>query len=327
MKKIALLSITANGDKIIEKITKNTENDYEIYNWQVSKKEKLHNIVEKIFHTVDGIVFMSSLGICVRVIAPYLTSKVSDPAIICIPNDGSMVISVVGGHLGGANELTKELAKTLKAQPIITTATDQLGKVAPDMLAKEHKLWINSMENCKKMAALIVEQKQIAIYDEQQKIQIDGYHTFEKGEQYDGIIYIGNKKKPNVKYNLQLTRKNIILGIGCRKNYDVKTMLQQVEKILEEYNLHPKAIAKIVSIDIKKEETAIQNLSTVYKVPFQTYTIEEIKKVEHLFTSSEFVKKSIGVGCVAEPCVHLAGGKLIVPKNSLHGMTIAIGES
>ncbi|NFB14051.1 cobalt-precorrin 5A hydrolase [Clostridium botulinum] len=296
------------------------------------KKEDFNfkEIVKKSFQDYDAIIFISSTGIAVRAIAPFIQSKDKDPAVIVIDSTGRYVISLLSGHLGGANELTEKIAKTIGAEPIITTATDNLNIKAPDIIAKENNLVIEDLKKAKDIAALLVNGQKVAFIDEEDLV------NFPKGYTYDiesakGIVFVTNKLHVdetflNNKCILKLIRKNIVLGIGCRKNYDDITMKENVIKVLKEENIDLKSINSIVSVEIKKDENAIKELSKFLGCSFITYSIEEIKKVEHKFKGSDFVRKTIGVGSVCEPSIELKGGKIIKEKQKLTGMTLAIGK-
>ncbi|MBO0576455.1 cobalamin biosynthesis protein CbiG [Clostridium botulinum] len=351
------------------------------------KKEDFNfkEIVKKSFQFYDAIIFISSTGIAVRAISPFIQSKDKDPAVIVIDSTGKYVISLLSGHLGGANELTEKIAKIIGAEPVITTATDNLNIKAPDIVAKENNLVIEDLKKAKDIAALLVNGQKVTFIDE------DGLIDFPKGyvhniEDAKGIVFVTNKlyvdktflneneqfisenesayKKENLnsketviskyaeeninpinksvqltikhedlekqsldnKCILKLIRKNIVLGIGCRKNYDDITMKENVIKVLKEENIDLKSINSIVSVGIKKDENAIKELSKFLGCPFITYSIEEIKKVEHKFKGSDFVRKTIGVGSVCEPSIELKGGKIIKEKQKLTGMTLAIGK-
>ena len=326
MKKVAIISITKRGDEIMDTIAANEAYEYTLYSSALSKQIKLGNIVKDIFTKVDALVFITSLGICVRVIAPYIQSKTTDPAVVCIPNSAQASISVLSGHLGGANELTRFLANQLDCMPIITTATDSLGIKSPDMIAQENGLIIESMQDCKKMASILVEGGIVAVLGETTEAIGKGYVKHEEGKDYDGIINITNKTDKKSEPSLNLIRKNIVLGVGCKKDYSPDDMRVKVINFLNEKNIHEKAIAKICSVDIKKNEKAIIDLSRYLDAEYITYSVEQIKEIEHLFKGSAFVKSAIGIGAVAEPCVHLAGAEIVEPKINLEGMTLAIGE-
>lgn len=125
---------------------------------------------------------------------------------------------------------------------------------------------------------------------------------------------------------LKLIRKDIILGIGCRKNYNSAKMLKQVEEVLHEYNIDKRAIKCVTTVEVKREEKAIIDLSMTLKCPFEIWGLQEIKEIQHKYLGSDFVEKTIGIRAVSEPCVELSGGKFLYPKLSIEGMTLCIGK-
>ena len=324
-------------------------------------------IVEKSFKEYDAVIFISSTGIAVRVIAPFIQSKDKDPAVIVIDSTGKYAISLLSGHLGGANKLTEKIAKIIGAEPIITTATDNLNIKAPDIIAKENNLVIEDLKKAKDVAALLVNGEKVAFIDEDDLIDFPkGYiyniedakglvivtnklhinadsfkdenffkedkqmilqnvdenkHIISQNENKDREIISQNKNKYkeknltaekseeilisqkvdkrtnpvheyvqlkikdeylqrqslnnkslNDKCILKLIRKNIVLGIGCRKNYDENTMKENVIRVLKEENIDLKSINSIVSVEIKKDEKAINELSNFLECPFITYS-------------------------------------------------------
>lgn len=337
--KLGVISVTNQGDLIFQKLEE--QFDVRLYSKNRISNFKLNEVTKEAIDCCDGIIFISSTGIAVRAIAPYLKSKDVDPPIIVIDCSGKFVISLVSGHLGGANELTLKIAKHIEAMPVITTATDNLGIIAPDVLAKENNLIIDDLKKAKNIAAMLVEGKKITFIDEEDKIAAPcGY--IDNFNESCGLIFVTNKadinkvNKLNLNQNeniilnetntLKLIRKNIILGIGCRKNFDKDKMLETVKKYLKEYNLDIRAIKKIATVEVKANEAAILNLARVLNCSLEIHSIEEIKKIHHKYAGSDFVEKTIGVRAVCEPSVELSKGRLITEKLSCDGMTLCIGE-
>lgn len=339
--KLGVISVTNQGDLIAEKLKE--QFDINLYSKNIINKFKLNDVTKEAIKCCDGLIFISSTGIAVRAIAPYLKGKDVDPPIIVIDCSGKFVISLVSGHLGGANELTLKLANHINAQPVITTATDNLGIIAPDVLAKENNLIIDDLNKAKKIASLLVEGKKVAFIDEEEKIPIP-CGCVNNLQKNCGLILVTNrihrKKVKNLELKLKkdeiyqlnednilrLIRKNIILGIGCRKNFDKDKMLDIVKKYLKEYNIDIRAIKKIATVEVKANENAILNLAEILNCSIEIHSIEEIKKVHHKYIGSDFVEKTIGVRAVCEPSVELSKGKLITEKLSCDGMTLCIGE-
>ncbi|CDI48794.1 cobalt-precorrin 5A hydrolase [Clostridium tetani] len=328
--KIAIITITENGDKIASIIKKFLRANVTIFSKNNNRNFIFKDAVRKAFQEFEGVVFITSTGIAVRSIASYIEAKDRDPAVIVIDNSGNFVISLLSGHLGGANEISLKIAEIIKAIPVITTATDNLGVIAPDMIAKENNLVIDSLKDAKEIASLLVKGEKIVFLDEENIIPIPKGYT-KDFKDCMGVVYVTNKidyKLPSELSNLKklkLIRKNVVLGIGCKKNYPPKYMEDNVITTLKEHNIDKRAVKSIGTVEIKKEEGAIINLSDKLQVPMKIFTIDEIGKVHHEFEGSDFVEKTIGVRSVSEPCVKLQGGKNISGKLKLNGMTLSIG--
>lgn len=349
--KIAAICINSQGEKLYGDINKYIPLD--LFNKNDNESFSIGEVVGEIFkqQKYDALIFFTSTGIAVRAIAPYIKSKDKDPAVLVIDVLGKYVISLLSGHLGGANELTIEISKLIKAEPIITTATDNMGLVAPDIIAKNNNLVIDDLKKTKEIAALLVAGKKVVFIDEEKKITAPhGYldenyynqccsgdiveelsHNFNtsnsnKTNEISGTVIVTNKDKySNEDKTLCLIRKNIILGIGCRKEYSVDKMREIVIGKLKEFGFHKSAVKTVATVEVKKNEEAIKRLSEYLGADFKIASIKEIEKIQHRYKGSDFVEKTIGVRAVCEPSVELFGGTLLTEKLSIDGMTLCIG--
>lgn len=291
---------------------------------------KLKDVAEKAFKNSDKIVFISSTGIAVRAMAELIKSKDRDPGVVVVDLSSKYAISLLSGHLGGGNELTLEVSRILGCQPVITTATDTMNIVAPDIIAKKHNLIIDDLKKAKYIASLLVDGKEVGIRDDYNITEITkGYKKLSILE--EDSIWITDKliyKDKELDYSkiLKLIKRDIVIGIGCRRGTSYEKIKEFLDYTLKKYNYDLKAVNKIVSVDIKKNEDGIIKLSEMINCPFETFKIEEIKKVEDKYEKSEFVFKTLGVYSVCEPCVDLCGAEVIVSKIKYDGMTLAIGK-
>lgn len=320
---IGVISVTKKGDILAEKLKENL-------NCRVflkSKEDKdLKSVTKEFMQELEGVIFISSTGIAVRLIAPYLKSKAKDPAIVVVDVNNNFTISLVSGHLGGANRLTSKVAKILNNTEVITTATDKMNIVAPDMIAKENDLVIDDLKICKDVAALLVNGKKVYFNDEKDIISTPKGYIKEK-EIRDDMILVTNKLNIQKKNNLlKLVRKDVVLGIGCRKDTDEKKLREFVLKVLEENNYDKRSVIKIGSIDVKKNEKAIISLAKYLGCEFITFNKHEINSVDEDYEGSDFVFKTVGVRCVCEPVIYLMDAKVKVKKIKYEGMTLSIGE-
>ncbi|EQB87434.1 cobalt-precorrin 5A hydrolase [Clostridium punense] len=373
--KIAIISVTTLGNNIINKLCLGLKTEFQNLKVTVfNSKDKDFNFKDSCkiaFESSDAVIFISSTGIAVRGIAPHVVNKKSDPAVVVIDSCGKYAISLLSGHLGGANRLTTIISKILNCEAVITTATDNLEVLAPDMIALSNSLYIEDMGMAKTIAALLVEGKKVGFIDEEDLIPCPkGYsevkvkHLKVKGcsidystpssrvelleqnsqeteeykstseaeiEELSGIVVVTSKESLEIHERfrhlplLRLIRRNIVLGIGCKKDFPQGKMELVVKTLLKDKNIHEKAVGTIATVSIKKEEPAILSLSKNLGVEINTFTPEEIKPIEHKYKTSDFVRKTIGVGAVCEPVIELCKGRVIHEKESFNGMTLAIG--
>lgn len=328
---IGIISVTEKGDILAKQLSKALNGN--LYLKVEIEDFKLSKVTEEAMGKHKGVIFISSTGIAVRAIAPYLKGKDKDPGVVVVDVSNNYSISLISGHIGGANDLALEVSKILNNTPIITTATDNLGVVAPDMIAMKNSLVIESLKKAKTIAMLLVNGEVIGFKDDRNLIDIPrGYKKLENIE--ENSVWITNKVMSENNLNndkldsnkiLRLIRKDIVLGIGCRRGIESERLEEFVMKILHENNIDPRSVLKIGSIDVKKDEKAIKDLKDRLECEFKTFSKDEILKIQHKFEGSDFVEKTLGVRSVSEPSVELMGGDIIISKIKSNGMTLTIG--
>lgn len=330
--KIAVFSFTDKGGELGDRLRQIDNHEITHYkNRQVPGGIK--SLVEKTMKDYEAIVFISSTGIAIRFIGPYIRHKTKDPAIISIDDLGRFTISLLSGHLGGANKLTQEIAKHIGSIPVITTASDIRGFEALDLFIKKNNYYIEDKKDLTKIMAMMVNEKNIGFLSEDSGL-IDYPHLkiikdIGDREDIDGLILISSKKLEDLNLGIPyilLRPKNINIGIGCKKGISDTRIIEAIERELEDLNLSNKSIKEMGTVEIKKEEEGIIGGSKHYNCPLRIFTIEDIKEVEDKFEGSDFVKKTIGVSCVSEPCAYLLGGEILSYKSKHNGITISISK-
>lgn len=317
--KLACIAFSEEGLRIADKIKLCQSFDADVFD-KHSYKEHLQDI----FNEYKGVVFIGSTGIAVRLCAPFLINKTVDPAIVVIDDLCRFSISLVSGHLGGANQLAQNLSELLQCQPIITTASDGRNIEAVDMFAMNNGLYIESMEAAKKITALMVEGRPIKL-DSEVKIELKYNNLSDKI--YDGIIFVSSKHDiSSSKPYCVLRPKNINIGIGCRRGKTKDEILKAIKAVFTSNNLSLKSISKIATVDVKSDEAGIIEACKELQCEMVIFSREEIRDVEEQFAASDFVKSTIGVSSVCEPCAALAGGEIILSKTVIDGITIAISK-
>ena len=272
----------------------------------------------------DALVFVGAAGIALRAVAPHVASKKSDPAVLCMDEVGRFVIPLLSGHIGGANALARQLAAALDATPVITTATDVNGRFSVDAWATGHNMAITSMALAKRVSAEILV-RDIPFWSDVEKPDrlADGLVWAEAGEL--GVCVSIHGLKP-FDDTLLLVPRALQLGIGCRRGTSPEAVEAAIQKVLSEHNLRMEAVKGVASIDVKANEAGLLECCRRCGWPRTFYSAEQLSAVPGCFSTSEFVRNTVGVDNVCERAAAAAGGNLIVRKTALNGVTVAVAE-
>ena len=332
---LAIVTLTEKSIKSSEKILSLYENA-DIYimkkhedkiknNKNIIFYEKLSDVIKNIFYKYNYIIFIMATGIVVRHISPYVNDKTIDPAIIVCDEKLKYAISLLSGHIGGANKICNELSK-IDITPVITTATDINNKGALDNIATSIDAFSNDDKDIYKKINYVLANDE--------KVYMLSDVNMSKGVDLRGFTIINNiydvtddSYIVHIKY-IKIIPKKIVLGIGCKKYTDNDTMQDIVFKYLEQNNISKKSIQIIASIDIKKDEKALIKLSDEFNANFIVFSADEIKKDKYYNTieKNDFVASITGVNSVS-----LAVVKMLTKNNTIgtnykgNGITIAMG--
>lgn len=289
-----------------------------------------HNAVTEVaFKDCQAIVFVGSVGIAVRSIAPFLKSKLVDPAVVSVDERGNFVIPLVAGHIGGANELARVLAVYVGGQACVTTATDVNGLFAVDEWAARNRMVICSLNAAKDFAAALVHDDIVGLSSDFPVAEPLPRHielTSEKGKYPVGMAVTLDKTAQPFATTVRLLPKIVHLGIGCRRNTSLEAIEALVLPELERLKIDRRCVVGIASVDLKQDEQGLLAFAEKYKWSTNFYSSDALSRVEGEFTPSAFVESVVGVSNVCERSAVLAsgGGKLLLPKTSLNGVTLAV---
>lgn len=335
--KIAMISFTGNGRRLERSLAHELEKEgHQVL--QAVKCKELESDKDAVkcsarewtgeqFRTRDVLIFIGAVQIAVRLIASFIGSKTTDPAVLVLDEKGQYCIPILSGHIGGANEMAERIAEMAGALPVITTATDIRGKWAIDVFARKNHLYIEDMQKAKQISAKILEGKTVVAAIESGRDSIEGTVPEEVKivpETYENPdIYIGIYERKLSSHVLRLIPQWITVGIGCRRGTSAEQIEQLVDKILKESHINKKSIGRIASIDLKKDEEGLLTFCNKYSIEPEFYPAEELKKVEGEFSVSTFVKKVTGVDNVCERSAVYTGGTLRIRKQAENGVTAA----
>ncbi|NQV40588.1 MAG: cobalamin biosynthesis protein [Nitrosopumilus sp.] len=347
MEKTAVLAITKNGIKIGEEL-KGKFPDWSIFApLKLSNKntgivwysESTTDKIVELFKNNNALICLFSLGAVIRLIAPHLKDKKTDPAVIVIDDKTNFVISVLSGHIGGANDLTEEIAEKLGALPVITTAADVNKTIAVDLVGREFNWKIDDDSTVTKISAHMVNEEPIGI------LQEAGEKNWYKNLPKNVLIYekMDDLKKSNSKAHLIISDKiiddkisnesviyrppSLVIGIGLHWDTTKETIREGIDHCLEKFKLSSKSIAKLVSIRKPQDVQGLIDLGEEMGIPVEYVNREDLAEISTP-NPSETVKAFEGTASVSEAAaIKVSGGKLIVEKQKFPpNLTIAIAR-
>ncbi|MDO4344282.1 MAG: cobalt-precorrin 5A hydrolase [Eubacteriales bacterium] len=340
--KLAVISFTEHGSRLnaglLEMLSRQ---GYDCEGYAGGRYAKKYGLLETagslrewtkaMFAEKDGIVFIGAAGIAVRSIAPFLEHKSKDPAVVVMDEKGVFAISLLSGHLGGANELAGVLANLTGAIPVITTATDVNGRFAVDIFAKRNGLLITDMTCAKKISADVLDEKPVGFQSDfpvtgriPQEIELWDSRKIFEGD--SGICVTLEEGRRLYRQTLVLLPKIVSLGIGCKKDMPFEQIEKRVMEVLKRCGVSVRCVERIASIDLKAQEPGILAFAKKYGIPYVTYPAEELAKAEGEFSESAFVESVAGVANVCERSAVLSAenGRLIQKKDAGGGVTAAL---
>ncbi len=349
MKKIAVLAITKNGIEIGLKLKgyfpdfeifapiKFSDNNEKIQWYDESTSQKIVNL----FKENDGIICLFSLGAVIRLLAPHIKDKKTDPAVIVIDDNANFVISVLSGHLGGANELSNEIAEKMGATSVITTAADVNKTIAVDLVGKEFGWKIHDDSNVTRISAFMVNKEQIGVFQnagqkEWWKAKMPENITFFsniedlKNSDSKGYLIITNdeiKDEDVLKNSVVYRVPDLVIGIGLHWDTPKETILNGVNETLEKFGLKQNKIARFVSIKKDKDVIGLIELGKEMDIPVEYIDREELATISAP-NPSKTVQAFEGTASVSEAAaIKSSQGELIVEKQKFPpNLTVAIAR-
>ncbi|WP_407423450.1 cobalt-precorrin 5A hydrolase [Methanobrevibacter sp.] len=335
--KIAIISVSKKGYELSSSIKEKLDSDSTIIKIDLYHKN-VKEYFPYLFEEYDAIIAIMASGILIRTIAPIIESKVTDPAVLNIDDNGKFVISTLSGHLGGANKLTKKIANLIDATPVITTSTDVNKKLGIDVIAKDLYLSIDNSKEILFFNKSILDDKEISFvvnpnknfnylfeYLNNNTLEINVSITFSSKVDKDEIHAVLDE------HELILKERDIVVGLGCRRGKECEKIYDALKSSIRELDIDLSRINKLSSAEIKKDEKGMLELSDKLNIPISFVNLEKLRLFESQdIQKSEFVKSKFGIYGVCEPSALIMAGfdsELIYKKTSYDGVTVAIAIS
>ena len=292
------------------------------------KSGQLMTEIAQLFHECDALVFIGACGIAVRAIAPLLEDKTRDPAVVVMDECGQYVISLLSGHIGGANHLARRIAGITGGKAVITTATDVNRRFSIDTWAVQSGCDIESMEMAKRFSAEILKRDLPFCTDFPVTGALpSGLFAACEGDIGAAITY-RTDFAPFAK-TLQLIPRILYLGIGCRRGTTEKAIEIAVQRVMDVGGLNPRALKGIATIDVKRDEQGLLAFASEWHLPLMFFSAQELQNASGEFSSSSFVEQTVGVDNVCARAAICAAGEnavLLARKTVGDGVTVAIAQ-
>ena len=348
MEKISVLAITKNGIKMGLSL-KQLFPDWQIFApAKFSDKNDMINwyddstsvkIVD-LFQSNDGLICLFSLGAVIRLIAPHIKDKKTDPAVIVIDDKAQFVISVLSGHLGGANQLSNNIAEKINAIPVITTAADVNKTIPVDLVGKDFGWKIDDDTTVTRVSALMVNKEKIGVFQDagekdwwkkELPDNVSKYENFEelKKSNSKGFLIISDHILNNeILENAVVYRpQTLVVGVGLHWDTSKDTIKNGLESSLQKFNLSGKSVTRFVSIKKEKDVEGLIELGKEMDIPIEYIDREELSTIITP-NPSKTVQAFEGTSSVSEAAaIKSSRGKLIVEKQKFPpNLTIAIAR-
>lgn len=298
--------------------------------------ERLGAVVPELWRRYRTLVFVMATGIVVRLIAPLLKHKSQDPAVVVLDERGKYVISLVSGHLGGANRMAGIIARITNGQAVITTASDVLERPALDLIAQQLELEADNPEMFKVVARSLLEDEPVWVYDPELRLEPhlrgqcrirrlhDQTEVAEEGREGVGI-WVSHYLAPEAVPCLMLSPRNLVVGVGCNRGTPAAEILELLRHVFDRERLSLLSLRNFATIDAKADEAGILEAGRQLGRPVFFYSRQELEKVA-VPNPSRVVLAHMGVEsvCEATALVSAQSSDLMVAKEKSANVTLAV---
>lgn len=304
----------------------------------------LREFLPTIWPEHDAIIAIMALGIVVRLIGPLARDKRHDPAVIAVDDAGRFVVSVLGGHGAGANELTGTIAGAIGAIPVITTASDARNLPAVDRIGHAWGWRIERTENLNRVAAAVVRGRRVAVFQDagvpdwwrefgpwpDHFIQLAALELWPRVNPEALLVISDRIEPPDLPADRLIVYRppTLVAGIGCKRGVDQRTITTWIEHVFARSGHALGSLAALATVSLKADEPGLIAAAKSFKIPLIAYPPQNLDGVPGIETPSARVREKIGIAAVAEPAALRASGagRLLVAKQIGPGVTLAIAR-
>ena len=320
--RVAVLAVTDGGQQRATQIAASLKNAA-----VVPVETSLAQELPELWSQYDGFVCVMATGIVVRLIAPLLKDKKSDPCVVVVDEQGRFAISLLSGHLGGGNDLASQVADVTNGQAVITTASDVLGHTALDLWAREQGLAADDDPKLTAASAKLVNSGSLRVFTDIDTLPLPADFVI-VADPVEADCVISNRLDLGTKSVLQLIPRNLVVGIGCNRGTVAADIETAFCEALSEHGLSVQAVRNLASIDLKNDEAGLLAFAESRKLRIDFYNKDQLNAVVGV-SRSDTVLRATGAQGVSEPAALLSANskKLLVRKMKWKDVTIAVAQA
>ena len=283
----------------------------------------------------SGHVAVAAAGIVVRAMAPLLADKKHDPAVVVLDHNGHYAVSLLAGHLGGANELARRIADILGGQAVITTGTDAMDRPSLDLLARDRRLIVENWEALPRISRAVLESETVMVRDPEGwlKPALEGWPELfhfadDPSAGDDSVIWVGEELRPFPASWLIMRPPSLVAGMGCNRGTPADEIVTLLRRTLDDQGWSASCLAVLASIEAKQDEAGLLEAARLLNMKTVFYPAAELAQVDAPHPSA-VVEKHMGVKSVCEAAALQAAGpnRLLVPKTKTRNVTLALARA
>jgi len=337
--KTAVYAFTRKGARLAGKISETLGGDLYLPErlageFDAKPFSALGPLVRSLFLDYGSHVFVGATGIAVRAVAPIIRSKDRDPAVVVVDQQGRYAVSLLAGHLGGANELARRIAGITGGEAVITTATDGEGIPSIDMLAMEKGMAIGNIEAVKEVNGALLDGGPIQVFDPEDRM---GLSTGMEGVEIISVVreqewlpdvpgvWVSWREKEPGPGQLVLHPRCLVVGLGCNRGTTVREICRTIEDLFASQGLSLSSLLALSTIDLKRDERGLIQAAAALETSIRFFQAESLDKVE-VPNPSVMAKRHVGARSVCEAAAIKGAwnGRLVVPKIKSGSVTLAV---
>lgn len=346
--KLAIVAITPGGAKLARSLGRNLPQATVFLPSKFRQEddcrygdEPVALLLPRLFRQFEGLLCLMATGIVARILAPHLRGKDVDPAVVVMDEAGRFAISLLSGHLGGANRLAAAAARATGGEAVITTATDVNGLPAWDDIAGQQKLAIEPLASVRTLNALLLEGKPIGLVDRKKRVaphfaEVATVHLLKafsdpRMASMAGRVLVTHRHVPDIERHgplLLLHPKDLVIGIGCNRGTSEEEIAAEVDAVLLEAFLSPASIGLLASVEAKSDEAGLLSYAGSRNLPIEFHSAARLNAAPLTSAPSLHALRAVGTRGVCEPAALLSAGaaRLLVPKQKRGNVTVAVAE-